>query len=101
MCLDAAGFHFIVSTTDSPVDKEDRRAIRSHTTKAQGKRRKNVKLQSWISPSSSLGTVKQLTSQKLSNLSGPIPDRVGGDFSALQLPLGIEPVMIQDLVQRT
>ena len=99
MYLDAAGFHFIVSTTDSPVDKEDRRAIRSHTTKAQGKRRKNVKLQSWISPSSSLGTVKP--SQKLSNLSGPIPDRVGGDFSALQLPLGIEPVMIQDLVQRT
>jgi hypothetical protein len=31
----------------------------------------------------------------------PSPKRVGGDFSALQLPPGIEPAMIQDLVKRT
>jgi hypothetical protein len=36
-----------------------------------------------------------------SSLSIPSPKRVGGDFSALQLPPGIEPAMIQDLVKRT
>lgn len=100
MYPDTAGFHFVVSTSDLPVDKENRRAIRSHVTRAQGRRRKKVQLQSWISPSSSVGVAKQSKPQNPSYLSASIPDRVGKDFSALQLPLGIEPATIQDLVQR-
>ena len=37
---------------------------------------------------------------KATSLSVTSPKRVGGDFSALQLPIGIEPAMIQDLIQR-
>jgi len=45
--------------------------------------------------------VKESNSREPPFLSIPSPKRVGGDFSALQLPLGIEPAMIQDLVKRT
>lgn len=70
-------------------------------TRAQGKRRKTVQLQSWTRPDHSLGLVKESESPEPPFLSIPSPKRVGGDFSALQLPPGIEPAMIQDLVKRT
>lgn len=70
-------------------------------TRAQGKRRKAVQLRSWISPDRSLGRVTESKSPAPHFLSIPSPKRVGGDFSALQLPPGIEPAMIQDLVKRT
>jgi hypothetical protein len=71
-------------------------------TKAQGKRRKAVQLRSWINPARSLGLVKKESEwPEPPFLSIPSPKLVGGDFSALQLPPGIEPAMIQDLVKRT
>lgn len=81
------------------MNKKDRRAIRSHATKAQGKRRKVVPPRSWISTDRGLGLAQESESTESPFLS--IPKRVGGDFSALQLPPGIEPAMIQDLVKRT
>ncbi|RQM05919.1 hypothetical protein DH86_00002579, partial [Scytalidium sp. 3C] len=78
----------------------DRRAISSHATRAQGRRRKAAQLRSWIGPDRILGLMDMespLSGALLSPTSSPKP--TGGDFSALQLPQGVEPVMIQDLAK--
>lgn len=103
---DTVGLHFVVSTPVHTLDKRDRKAIRSHATKASVPRRQAVQLQSWISPDRGLGSLiltkampeEALTMQSV--LSMLSPKRFGSDFSGLQLPSGVEPYMIQDLVQR-
>lgn len=102
--IDAAGFHFVVSTPTQTQDKHARRAIRSHATKAGGgARRQGTKLRSWISPNRELGSLKLAMSEEAltpaSTLSLSSPRRIGSDFSGLQLPLGIESHMVQELVK--
>lgn len=101
--IDAAGFHFVVSTPTQTQDKHARKAIRSHATKAGGARQHGAKLRSWISPNRELGSLKLAMSDKAptpaSTISISSPRRIGSDFSGLQLPLGIESHMIQELVK--
>lgn len=102
--IDAVGFHFVVSTPTQTKDKHVRRAIRSHATKAGGgARRQDAKLRSWISPNRELGSLKLAMPGEAPTpaptLSVSSPRRIGSDFSGLQLPLGIESHMIQELVK--
>jgi hypothetical protein len=103
--IDTAGFRFVVSTPAQTQDKHAhaRKAIRSHATRAGRARRQAVQLRSWISPIRELGSLKlgifeeAPTSESILSVSSP--RRVGSDFSGLQLPSGVEPYMIQDLVK--
>jgi hypothetical protein len=101
--IDTAGFHFVVSTPAQTQDKHARKAIRSHATRAGGARRQAVQLRSWISPNRELGSLKLAIFEEAptpeSILSVSSPRRVGSDFSGLQLPSGVEPYMIQNLVK--
>ncbi len=92
---DPAGLQFIVSTPAQTLDKQDRKAIRSHATRAGVSRQQAVQLRSWISPERELGSLRNAESI----LSVPSPRHMGSDFSGLQLPPGFEPCMIQDLVK--
>jgi hypothetical protein len=100
---DTAGFHFVVSTPAPTLDKHDRKAIRSQATKASVAHRQASKLRSWISPNRELESPKRAILEKPpkpeSILSVPSPSRVGTFFSGIQLPPGVEPYMIQDLVK--
>jgi hypothetical protein len=100
---DTAGLHFVVSTPAQTPDKHDRKAIRSHATRASIVDRQTTQLRSWVSPDRELGSLKKATLEQAptpeSILSVPSPRRVGADFSGLQLPSGVEPYMIQDLIQ--
>ena len=83
---------FVVTTPARTPDKHDRKAIRGHARRAGAADRSAVHLGSWISSQPGLGAVAAVTES-------PSPRRVGGDFSGLELPSGIEPYMIQDLVK--
>lgn len=100
---DTAGLHFVVSTPAQTLNKHDRKAIRSHATKAGVARRQAAPLRSWISPNRELGPLKRAILDEEpapgSILSVPSPRPVGTYLSGLQLPSGIEPYMIQDLVK--
>lgn len=100
---DTAGLHFVVITPAQTLDKHARKAIRSHATRAGVARRQAVQLRSWISPDRELGSLKKAIPEEAptleSILSVPSPKRVGADFSGIQLPSGVEPYMIQDLVK--
>jgi hypothetical protein len=98
---DTAGIHFVVSTPDSALSQEDRRSVRSHAQKVHGKRRKAIQLRSWISSEDDSGHVKTANLTRPFLHSVTTLRRIDGDFSALQLPTGIEPAMIQELVKRT
>lgn len=98
---DTAGLRFVVTTPAQTLDKHDRKAIRGHATRARVAGRQIFPLRSWISPDRELGalsTTKEAPTSK-SVVSTPSPMRVGGDFAGLQLPSGVEPYMIQDLVK--
>ena len=100
---DSAGLCFVVTTPAQTLDKHGRKAIRGHATRAGVRSRQSFQLRSWICPDRELGaltTAKQAPTSK-SVLSAPSPKRVGGDFAGLQLPSGVEPYMIQDLVKCT
>lgn len=101
--VDTAGFHFVVNTPAQTQDKHARKAIRSHATRAGRARRQAVQLRSWISPNRELGSLKLAIPGEAptpeSILSVSSPRRFGSDFSGLQLPSGVEPYMIQDLVK--
>lgn len=101
--IDTAGLKFIVSTPAKTLDKYDRKAIRSHATRTSVADRQTVQLRSWISPDHELGSFKKALLDQAPNLKStsflPSPRRLGGDFSGLQLPSGVEPYMIQDLVK--
>jgi hypothetical protein len=102
MNLDAAGIHFVVNIPDQASRPEQRKATRSHTTKAQWKQRKNRPLQSWVNPGQTIRRAKTNSERSgEGRLLHPMPrlKMVGGDFSATILPPGIEPAMIQDLVK--
>ena len=101
--IDTAGLRFVVTTPAQTLDKYDRKTIRGHATRARKGGRQILQLRSWISPDrelQALTTTKEAAAFK-SVLSAPSPRRVGGDFSGLQLPSGVEPYMIQDLVKCT
>lgn len=101
--LDTAGFHFVITSPAQTQGKHTRKAIRSHATRAGGARRQAVQLKSWLCPKRELGPPKLAILEKspshVSILSVSSPRRVGSDFSGLQLPSGVEPHMIQDLVK--
>ncbi len=92
----------MVSTSNQTLDHQERRAVRSHATRAQQGVRRAARLQSWVNPHRSLGSERTEGAEQREppERPAPGPSRVGGDFSALQLPPGIEPAMIQDLVKR-
>jgi len=107
---DTAGLRFILSTPAQAqaLDKDDRKAIRSHATRAgrAGQAgQKTVQLRSWLSPDGELGSLEGARPEEAptpgSTLSVrlPSPRRVGAAFSGLQLPSGVEPYMVQDLVK--
>lgn len=99
-----AGLHFIVTTPSRALEEHDRNAIRSHATKSQKADRQPVKLLSWISPGREIRspekTISDSARSKVS-LSSSVTSirRFGSDFSGLQLPPGVEPYMIQDLIK--
>ncbi|TAQ83723.1 hypothetical protein B7494_g7953 [Chlorociboria aeruginascens] len=102
--IDAAGFQFVVSIPAQTRDEHDRKAIRSHATRAGAPRRRPIKLpHPWICPDRNLGPLKEVLSEEASTsqsiLPLPVPRSVGAYFLGLQLPPGIEPYMIQDLVK--
>ena len=107
LCMtDTAGLQFIVSTPAQTLDKHDRKAIRSHATRARATRpRKHaVQLWSWISPNRELGSLRNAAAeeapiQESMVANAPSPRQFGSHFSGLQLPSGVEPHMIQDLVK--
>lgn len=84
---DSAGLLFVSNAPGKAATTAatDRKAIGSHVRKSRGRRHPNVR--SWINPARTIGGV---------NLCVAPP--VGSAFSALQLPSGVEPSMIQDLV---
>ncbi len=98
--LDTAGFQFIVRTSDRRLDDDDRRAAVSHASKARWKHRKDRQMHSWIDPARSLKRPNKSDTPNLPAIPLPSLRRIGGDFSATQLPQGIEPAMIQELVKR-
>lgn len=73
-----------------------RRTARSHIAKAQ-KCKPAVALRSSIDPARKLGLGAR-TRPKEHHIG--VPSRVGSDFSALQLPQGVEPSMVGELVSR-
>lgn len=101
--IDNAGFHFVTSTPAQGLDINARKAIRSHATRAGVSRRQAVQVRSWISPSRELGSAKRAVCEEApiqeSTLSVPNLRRVGGEISGLELPPGVEPCMIQELVK--
>ncbi|KAH8883130.1 hypothetical protein GQ53DRAFT_431214 [Thozetella sp. PMI_491] len=94
-----AGFHFVVSTSGQAPTRQDRRAIKSHATRAQGKRRKGAQLRSWIDPDRKLDPAERDSESPELPIALLGPRRVGGDLSALQVPDGIEPAFLQDLLK--
>lgn len=101
---DSAGLQFVVTTPAQTLDKHDRKIIRSHATKAGVASRESVQLRSWICPDRELGSLKKAILEKapvIPESTGSVlsPSRVGSDFSGLQLPSGVEPCMVQDLVK--
>ena len=96
---DNAGLHFVVGTSDRILSQEDRKLVRSHARRAQGKRRKAIQLQSWIDSKDKPGHVQIPDSQFSSSTIGL--NRINGDFCTLQLPTGVEPSTIQELVKGT
>ncbi|KUJ11890.1 uncharacterized protein LY89DRAFT_722304 [Mollisia scopiformis] len=100
----SAGLHFVVSTPVQTLAKRDRKAIRKHATKARvvHPRKKVVRLWSWINPARELGSRNAVLTDDNptpKSMSVPVPRLVGSYFSGLQLPPGVEPCMIQDLVK--
>lgn len=85
--------------TNKAVAKHARKAVRSHAAKARPRRRQGVQLKSWISPERELVSLDSAPDMDLAYVS--VPPRAGSEFSAQQLPPGIEPYMIQDLIKRT
>jgi hypothetical protein len=57
-------------------------------------------MHSWIDAARILKQPKESKAPDPPTSALPSLRRVGGDFSATQLPSGIEPAMIQDLVKR-
>ncbi|KAI1611401.1 hypothetical protein EDD36DRAFT_287556 [Exophiala viscosa] len=95
----AAGFRFVVRTSDQCSGTEDRRVVMSHASTTRWKRRKDAtQLHSWIDPRRRLDAEEQMPKSK-DYPTVSIPGLVGGSFSATQLPPGIEPSVIEDLVQ--
>ena len=93
---DATGLQFVVTTPLHAVDRHDRRLIKGHATRARKKQRRVSDMRSWISPDRELGSLKPANGDPATS----IPKRAGSDFSGLQLPSGIEPWMIQELMIR-
>ena len=100
---DTAGFHFVVSTPTRSLNKQDRKAIKSHAAKANPAEQQPAQLRSWISPDRVLGSFKRALLEEVprsvSMSTVPSPRRVGSDLSGLQLPPGVELYMVQDLVK--
>jgi hypothetical protein len=101
---DTAGLRFVVSTPAHSLDKHDHKAIRSHATRGVHlARRQSAQLSSWISPDRALGSLKKAIPEEALILGSiilvPSPRRVGSDLSGLQLPSGVEPYMVQELVK--
>lgn len=101
--IDTAGLRFLVSTPAQTLDKQDRKAIRSHAARANPADRQVPKLRSWISPDRVIGSLrKALLEEALgpeSIFSVPSPRGIGTDLSGLQLPPGFDLYMIRDLVK--
>ena len=99
--IDKAGLLFVVTTPSGTLDMHDRKAIRSQARRARVAGRQTSQLKSWICPDRELRTLRTANEESSSKsvLSAPSPRRMGGDFSGLQLPSGIEPYMVQDLVK--
>lgn len=93
---DATGLQFVVTTPLHAVDKHDRRLIKGHATRARKRQRRISNIRSWISPDRDLESLKAVNGGQATG----IPKRAGTDFSGLQLPAGIEPCMIQELMKR-
>ena len=99
--VDKAGLCFVVTTPSGNLDTHDRKAIRNQARRARVAGRQISQLKSWICPDRELrahSTAREESTSR-SVLSAPSPRRIGGDFSGLQLPSGIEPYMVQDLVK--
>ena len=98
---DAAGFRFVVTTPAQPANEDDTKAIRTHATRAGVAGRQRLQPRSWISRGREIGTHTTAQEATISNHVPAIssPKRVGGAFSGLQLPSGVEPYMIRDLVK--
>ncbi|KAJ9620307.1 uncharacterized protein PV06_00641 [Exophiala oligosperma] len=101
-----AGLRFILKTSDQQISEEDRKGAVSHASKARWKvRRKARSMRSWIDPDRSLQEEKSAIppgASKRSNtirLPSPRPTMIDETFSATELPPGIEPGMIQELVK--
>ena len=99
--LDKAGFCFVVTTQSGALDMHNRKAVRSQARRARVAGRQTSQLKSWICPDRELRALSAAREEPTSKsaLSTPSPRRIGGDFSGLQLPSGIEPYMVQDLVK--
>ncbi|RDW57465.1 hypothetical protein BP6252_13803 [Coleophoma cylindrospora] len=99
----AAGLQFIPITPAQGQDKHTRKAIQSHATRAGARRRPLIELRPWINPHRELEPLEKAISEDTRtskpDSSIPSPRLVGADFSGMQLPPGIEPYMIQDLVK--
>ncbi|RDW58458.1 hypothetical protein BP5796_12388 [Coleophoma crateriformis] len=99
----AAGLCFVPITPAQSQDKHTRKAIQSHATRAGARRRPLIELRPWINPHRELEPLEKAISKDTraskSTSSIPSPRLVGADFSGIQLPPGIEPYMIQDLVK--
>ena len=93
---DTTGLQFVVTTPFHAVDKPDRRFINAHATRARRRQRRRPEIRSWISPDRELESLKAVNAGQATS----IPKRAGTDFSGLQLPSGIEPCMIQELIKR-
>ena len=92
---DATGLQFVVTTPLHAVDQHDRRLIKGHATKARKRQRRISNVRSWIAPDRELESMKAANGGQATT----IPQRAGTDFSGLQLPSGIEPCMIQELMK--
>ncbi|KEF56386.1 uncharacterized protein A1O9_07967 [Exophiala aquamarina CBS 119918] len=99
--LDAAGIHFVDSKTGQDSKPDRRKETMSHAAKAQWKQRKKGPLQSWINPCQSIKRAKTNSGwSEESRSPRPLPrlKMVGGYFCGTELPPGIEPGVIQELV---
>jgi len=89
----SGGFQFITTTSaHGKPDKRDRKIIKSHIIRNRQKTRKSRELPSWINheDENTSHTSKSITS---------IPKRVGSDYSLVQFPSFLKPIMLRDLMQ--
>jgi hypothetical protein len=95
-----SGLLFIIATSSDRPDKGARKLIRSHVLRGRHRSQRRRRLPSWIKNGDN-GIVELEADEAYPTRLGPVPGRVGSDFSLTRFPEAMKPYMVQDVVNCT